>query len=336
MKNYILTPGGVTLILKNRPVEVASSDSAFEAVVEAIKANKDDKDIEAILFAEKNRLEAASRITDDLRVEGGVVMFKDEALPDSLSARMLDMLKEGYDLTPMVKFVENLMQNPHFGVVPRLHAFLEKGKMPITEDGCFLAYKAVRGDFLDIRSGTMDNSVGNVVEIPRRKVDPNQDQTCSYGLHVCSFGYLKHFARPADEGHVVVCKVNPQDVVAIPRDYNDTKMRVCRYEVIDEYEGYYTNGGDALSGMSVASSTSMTPAPKPKYEVRVSYTDFDGDDGEMTKGFNSLTEAAEFYQAVIDGDADLDADIDGDPDEVTCVTLVNLSTGAEVESYNDF
>jgi hypothetical protein len=113
-------------------------------------------------------------------------------------------------------------------------------------------------------------------------------------------------------------------------------MRVCRYEVIDEYEGYYTNGGDALSGMSVASSTSMTPAPKPKYEVRVSYTDFDGDDGEMTKGFNSLTEAAEFYQAVIDGDADLDADIDGDPDEVTCVTLVNLSTGAEVESYNDF
>lgn len=329
MKNYLLTPGGVTLILKNRPVEVASSDPAFEAVVTAIRENKDEKEIEAILFAEKNRLEAASRITDDLRVEGGVVMYKDEQVPDSLSRRMLDMLKDGYDLTPMVKFVENLMENPHFEVVPRLHAFLEKGKMPITEDGCFLAYKAVRGDYLDIHSGSMDNSVGKVLEIARRKVDPDQDRTCSYGLHVCSFEYLPHFAQPAGQGHVMVCKVNPKDVVAIPRDYNDSKMRVCRYEVVGEYEDYYKQGGDVLSSMSVASSTGLTPAPKPKYEVRVYFDDGCGDEDCQHEGFSSLSEAAEFYQGVIDGDSDLD----GDYDDLVSVVLVNCDTGVEVERH---
>jgi hypothetical protein len=29
-------------------------------------------------------------------------------------------------------------------------------------------------------------------------------------------------------------KVNPADVVAVPTDYNGTKMRVCRFEVLEE------------------------------------------------------------------------------------------------------
>jgi hypothetical protein len=32
----------------------------------------------------------------------------------------------------------------------------------------------------------------------------------------------------------MVCKVNPKNVVSIPADYNNSKMRVCEYEVIDE------------------------------------------------------------------------------------------------------
>ena len=32
----------------------------------------------------------------------------------------------------------------------------------------------------------------------------------------------------------MVIKINPRDVVSIPYDYNNEKMRCCRYEVIGE------------------------------------------------------------------------------------------------------
>lgn len=40
------------------------------------------------------------------------------------------------------------------------------------------------------------------------------------------------------EGHIVLCEVSPTDVVSIPVDYNNTKMRVCYYKVIAEYKNF--------------------------------------------------------------------------------------------------
>jgi len=78
----------------------------------------------------------------------------------------------------------------------------------------------------------MDNSVGNVLEMPRNEVDADKDRTCSTGLHFCSYDYLKSFHGE----RVVVLKINPKDVVSIPSDYNNSKGRTCRYEVVDEIE----------------------------------------------------------------------------------------------------
>ena len=33
---------------------------------------------------------------------------------------------------------------------------------------------------------------------------------------------------------MVILKINPRDVVSIPTDYNNTKGRTCRYEVVGE------------------------------------------------------------------------------------------------------
>jgi hypothetical protein len=68
----------------------------------------------------------------------------------------------------------------------------------------------------------------------RDMVDADSSRTCSRGLHVASWGYVK--------GHstIVSVKVNPVDVVSIPYDYNGQKMRVCRYQVIDTITGEYT------------------------------------------------------------------------------------------------
>jgi hypothetical protein len=142
------------------------------------------------------------------------------------------MLEEGFSIEPMVLFMHNLLKNPSKRSVDELYGFLEKNNLPITPDGYFLAYKKVRNDFLDIHSGTMDNSPGTVVEMERYKVDDNKDQTCSTGLHFCGMSYLSHFGSGGDR--TVIVKIDPADVVSIPSDYNGAKGRACRYEVIGE------------------------------------------------------------------------------------------------------
>jgi hypothetical protein len=126
--------------------------------------------------------------------------------------------------------MENLMSNPSHRAVTELYKFLEKGNLPITNDGHFLAYKKVRKDYKDCHTGTMDNSIGQIVEMERNQVDDKAENTCSSGLHFCSREYLDHFGGE----RTVILKINPADVVSIPTDYNASKGRACRYEVIGE------------------------------------------------------------------------------------------------------
>ena len=136
----------------------------------------------------------------------------------------------------MANFIEKLMTNPSSRAIEELLQFVEFGKLPLHPDGDFLAYKKVDGNYKDIYTGKMDNSIGTVVQVPRSAVDDDPKQTCSYGLHVCSYEYLRHYGSDDLGGSVriVLCKINPRDVVAVPEDYNNTKMRVCRYDVVDE------------------------------------------------------------------------------------------------------
>lgn len=237
---YTRTAHGISVIINGRPYSIAVDEPHYEAVVSAIKTDAPGDEVLAILEKEKARLTAATAITENISVRDGVVLFQGAVVDNKAAVRMLRMLDEGFDLKPMARFLENLLGNPSYRAVTSLYEFLEYGNMPITEDGHFLAYKAVRQDYLDIHSGTFDNSVGQIVSMPRNKVNEDPSQTCSAGLHVCSFDYLPHFANA--NGHVMVCKINPADVVAIPTDYQNTKMRVSKYEVVDEYMDYYRTG----------------------------------------------------------------------------------------------
>ncbi len=125
-----------------------------------------------------------------------------------------------------------------------LYRFLEHNGHPLTEDGCFIAYRGVTDDFRDCRTRSIDNSVGSVVEMPREQVDDNPNNTCSYGLHVACFNYAEGFGPK-----LIEVKVNPKDVVCVPEDYEGTKMRVCRYEVVNESDNRPKN--DTLYGNEV-------------------------------------------------------------------------------------
>ena len=79
----------------------------------------------------------------------------------------------------------------------------------------------------------MLNAPGEILEVDRNTVDEDDTVTCSRGLHVCSKSYLDHYGT-SKGNKVVRCKVHPKDVVSIPIDYNNAKMRTCGYTVIDE------------------------------------------------------------------------------------------------------
>lgn len=171
----------------------------------------------------------------DAQIKDGSINYHGQIIHNTLTKRILSFMREGLPHEPLLNFFKNLMENPSRRAVNELYDFLEAGELPITEDGCFLAFKNVRSNYLDIHSGKFDNSVGKVCEMPRNAVDEDKERTCSYGLHFCSIAYLPHFSD-SDGGKTMIVKINPRDVVAIPADYNNTKGRTCRYEVVAEYK----------------------------------------------------------------------------------------------------
>ena len=218
--NYHLLNNSIVLNYLGKTVVVSKEDPRYEPVVEAIRTNNLN-DIPAIVEIERG-FEGSS-----LSLKDGILYDGESPMPPELNARILRHKEEGLPFEPLIKFWENLKQNPSFNSRQQLFAFLQHNGHPLTEDGCFIAYRGVTEDFKDKRTGKFDNSVGAVCEMPRDLVDDNPNHTCSYGLHVACYDYAKGFGP-----QLIDVKVNPKDVVAVPTDYNGTKMRVCKFEVV--------------------------------------------------------------------------------------------------------
>lgn len=225
---YIIQGSNITVVIGGKSHTISKTHITYQKVLDAIKADDWDT-VKDIIDPKKVVLNYGK---GNVSVQGETLYWKGEVLNGGIAVRMIQMLQEGFPVEPMVNFMENLMQNPSKRAVSELYGFLEKNSLPITPDGHFLAYKKVRSNFLDIHSGTMDNSPGKILEMERNQVDDDKDRTCSTGLHFCGMSYLPHFG--GGDSRTVIVKINPRDVVSIPSDYNDAKGRACRYEVIGE------------------------------------------------------------------------------------------------------
>ena len=225
---FLIQGDNVVVVIDNKPHTINKTHITYQKVVDAIKAG----DWDAVKESIEPKKIVLNYGKGNVEIQGETLFWKGTELHTTLAVKMIDMLKEGFPIEPMVMFMDNLYQNPSKRAVDELYGFLEKGKLPITPDGHFLAYKKVRANYMDVHSGTMDNSVGQVVEMERFNVDDNKDNTCSTGLHFCSKEYLNNFGGE----RIVIVKINPRDVVSIPSDYNATKGRACRYEVVGEID----------------------------------------------------------------------------------------------------
>jgi hypothetical protein len=169
-----------------------------------------------------------SHIPEGVTIRKNIVRVDKKRLPEILENKILEFYKKGHPLYPIINFYRNLMKNPSEESRKDLFTFLMHNNIPLTEKGFFRAYKKVTHDFTDCKTGTYDNSVGKFVVMPREDVDADRTVTCSTGLHVAAWDYAKYFSS----GIMVEVQVNPRDVVSVPIDYNNQKMRVCKYRVI--------------------------------------------------------------------------------------------------------
>lgn len=224
-------PESLTVFLDNKPYPVAADHGCFAAILDALRSG-DDEAVRSALLVKKKIVETYKH--GNVTIVDDVLCYKGKPLNEAMNSRIMSVFRNGFSLDPIAKFIDNLMENPAEHAREELYQFLEAGGNPITEDGHFLAYKVVRNNYKDKHTGTMDNSVGTVVEMPRSAVNTNRHDTCSSGLHFCSYEYIKHF-RSGDD-RLMCVKVNPRDVVSIPSDYNDTKGRACKYLILSELE----------------------------------------------------------------------------------------------------
>jgi hypothetical protein len=229
--SLITNDGTITFTHQNRAFTVTTTHTNYHKILTAIKGRKFKV---AQRLAESTAVKlAVQKLSKQIVVDGGQVLFNGQPVGGVVVDRILKFVREGLPYKPLVRFLENIQANPSARSVQELYGFLEHRGMPITDDGCFIAYKGIRSDWKDVYSGTIDNSIGKAVEFPRNKVDDNCQNTCSFGLHVGSHAYASDWGRG---GRVVLVKVNPADAVSVPVDHNAQKLRVMKYRVVGEAE----------------------------------------------------------------------------------------------------
>ena len=257
-QGLIVTNNCIIANVDNRSYQVQSSHPNYTRLREAVK-NGDAEEFVSLVdvqeaiktYVDSNNGEVKST---GIEVINGEVYHNGKLLHNTVVDAIKRLMSEGFNFSPMVNFLGNLVKNPSYRSVTELYSFLESMGLVITEDGYFLAYKTVRSDYKDKYTGTVDNTPGadNIPRKERNEVNDDCNMHCSEGYHVGALDY----AGPNGWYHgsndkVVICKVNPADVVSVPTDHSHQKLRCTWYQVVADYvaplnEPVYSDRGEAV------------------------------------------------------------------------------------------
>lgn len=217
--------------------------------IDEIRNAIDNKDAEKLFRLIDVGGEIERYTNENIVIEDGVLTYKGVELNNSLIERIIKLSEEGRPFEYLIKFLDNLMRNPSRASVNELFDFLNHTGLPITDDGHFLAYKGISEDFKDLYTGNIDNSIGSKPEMVRNMVDDERRNECSYGLHAGTYEYASEYC--SGRGKIVIVKIDPADAVSVPKDYDCSKLRVCKYEVMKEFEkkldqSAYSSGAEEI------------------------------------------------------------------------------------------
>ena len=244
---FMRNEAGFTTIVNSQSFSVSREHPRYGELLEAVKSE------DADTFLSKVNIEVAvARLvsqSDDITFEDGVVKRGGVEVHSTLSNRIIEFAQEGLPVEPLMLFMQNLYLNPSRRAIEELFDFLAHKNLPVTDNGCFLAYKTVgenywskRGGSITLLSGQADeqgkvyNGVGEVVECKRNDVDDNRDNECAAGLHCGGIDYAGPNGTYHSNGDkVVIVEINPRDAVSVPKDHNAQKIRVCKYIVKSDF-----------------------------------------------------------------------------------------------------
>lgn len=223
---YNISPGSVTVVVNGTATTVSSSSVNYKKLC-AHLINQEWDLVPGCLTPAKT---IENWATGHFKVVGDTISFKGEPLDPKLSRRIVAMAGRNEDPQAWFKFWERLQLNPSYRSVKQLYGFMEHDQIPIDENGFIIAYKSVRNDWMDHHSGTVLNKPGEKPTFPRNKISDDPDVACHEGLHIGSLKYAMSFGQTSSK--IIVCRIDPADVVCIPKDCSQQKMRVCSYEVL--------------------------------------------------------------------------------------------------------
>lgn len=220
-------------------VTVLASNPNFDRIVAAAEAGEPAATIRDLAHPSHGAAERMRRVSDKVTIDGDRLLFDGDVIDTALSRAILDRVNAGdRHWAALVTFLERLAANPSDRARRHLYRWLNDRAVTICDDGSFIAYKGVRADGTSVHAGPgvvdgaamnghLPNATGSVISIDRDLVDPDRDTACSVGLHVGTLAYAQRFAS-----RLLTVKVDPADVVAVPKDSANQKIRVCRYQVL--------------------------------------------------------------------------------------------------------
>jgi hypothetical protein len=227
------------------PETHVSFDAIFNKLVSGSATDDKIRELTNVLETVARKMSALS---ERVSVDGTNVYFDGDPLAGELTEVIKSLFAEGSaNLKPLVNFLEKAKQNPSQKSVDDLYRWIKKGDLVIDPDGDIIAYKGVgkdkNGNSQSIHTGTafvdgveftghIPNRPGTVVSMPRSEVDPNEMVGCSTGLHAGTHDYALKYLGWQRESRMILVKINPRDVVSVPTDEQDKKMRVSRYTVL--------------------------------------------------------------------------------------------------------
>lgn len=220
---FQVTETAVTVILDGKPVSVSKGQPNYKPLVTALMT----EDWDAVQSLLTVKAQVAAWSDGAFRAQGSQIFYGEEVLPEALADQILKALKEGASPDRYLRFWERLALNPSHRSVSQLFAFLAHQNIGISPAGTILAYKGITSDSKDQHTRSFDNTPGQVLQMDRRRVSDDPRQACHFGFHVGAWGYASTFSA-----QVVLCEVDPADVVCVPYDHGEQKMRVCRYKVL--------------------------------------------------------------------------------------------------------
>jgi hypothetical protein len=230
---FVFTGSSVTVFLNGEVHTVSRGHINFEILMKALRAG-DWATVPSLLRPAEAVTSFATNGKDGegFTHEDGLIFLDGEPFCRSVSTMALRMMKEAADPEPLRRFLRRVRRNPSRTAQEELLLFHAANDFMIDEEGFIIAFRGVNHNLRDLHTNTFDNSPGQTVRMPRHQVDDRRDNTCSYGLHFGSLNYAKGFGA-----RTVVVRVDPENVVSIPSDYNNEKGRCCEFTVLAEITG---------------------------------------------------------------------------------------------------